>query len=121
GSQADHEREAIAGRIPYLDVLDRSNDAAELHGAPQKILIRRIHDIVARCRVIQAVSISPGPAWLSIFEFWKAVKKGPVLLTRSRPSPHCVAGLRASNPVITNSTESNGSIESPFGKGTGLL
>ena len=34
--KADHEREAIAGRIPHLDVLDSSDNAAELHGAPQK-------------------------------------------------------------------------------------
>ena len=33
--KADHEREAITGRIPHLDVLDGSDDAAELHGAPQ--------------------------------------------------------------------------------------
>ena len=38
--KADHEREAITGRIPHLDVLDGSDDAAELHGAPQKSLVR---------------------------------------------------------------------------------
>ena len=36
--KADHEREVITGRIPHLDVLDGSEDAAELHGAPQKKL-----------------------------------------------------------------------------------
>jgi hypothetical protein len=36
--KADHERETIAGRVPHLDVLDRSDNAAELQGAPQKIL-----------------------------------------------------------------------------------
>ena len=34
--KADHEREAITGRIPHLDVLDGSDDAAELHGAPRR-------------------------------------------------------------------------------------
>ena len=34
--KADHEREAITGRIPGLDVLDGSDDAAELHGAVKK-------------------------------------------------------------------------------------
>jgi hypothetical protein len=34
--KADHEREAITARIPHLDVLDGSDDAAELHGAPQE-------------------------------------------------------------------------------------
>jgi hypothetical protein len=27
----DYERKAVAGRIPYLDLLDGSNDATELH------------------------------------------------------------------------------------------
>ena len=30
--KTDHEREAIAARIPHLDVLDGSDDAAELQG-----------------------------------------------------------------------------------------
>ena len=34
--KADREREAITGRIPHLDILDGSDDAAELHGAPQR-------------------------------------------------------------------------------------
>jgi hypothetical protein len=34
----DHKREAVAGRIPYFDVLDGSDDAMELHGASQKSL-----------------------------------------------------------------------------------
>ena len=32
----DDEGKAVATRIPYLDVFDRSNDATELHDAPQK-------------------------------------------------------------------------------------
>ena len=32
---ADYERKAVAGRIPYLDRLDGSNDATELHDAPR--------------------------------------------------------------------------------------
>jgi len=34
--KADHKREAVAGRVPHLDVLDKSDDAAELQGEPQK-------------------------------------------------------------------------------------
>ena len=32
----DDEGKAVATRIPYLEVFDRSNDATELHDAPQK-------------------------------------------------------------------------------------
>ena len=32
----DDEGKTVATRIPYLDVFDRSNDATELHDAPQK-------------------------------------------------------------------------------------
>jgi hypothetical protein len=32
--KADHERKAVAGRIPYSNVLDGIDDAAELHAAP---------------------------------------------------------------------------------------
>ena len=46
--KADHEREAITGRIPHLDALDGSDDAAELHGAPQERVVRRIHNIAVR-------------------------------------------------------------------------
>src|ERR1700694_3512477 len=28
----DHERKAVAARVPYFHVLDRTNDAGELHG-----------------------------------------------------------------------------------------
>jgi len=41
--KADHEREAIAGRIPHLDVLDGSDDAAELHGAPSGYMLGLTH------------------------------------------------------------------------------
>ena len=47
----DYERKAVAGRIPYLDLLDGSNDATELHDAPritaprhQGIELRRLFD-----------------------------------------------------------------------------
>jgi hypothetical protein len=32
--EADHERKTVAIRIPDLDVLNRTNDAAELHTTP---------------------------------------------------------------------------------------
>jgi hypothetical protein len=32
--KTDHERKAVATRIPYLDVLNGSDNAAELHGTP---------------------------------------------------------------------------------------
>jgi len=47
----DYERKAVAGRIPYLDRLDGSNDATELHDAPritaprhQVMKLRRLFD-----------------------------------------------------------------------------
>ena len=46
--KADHEREAVTGCIPHLDVFDGRDDAAELHGAPQKSLVRRTHNIAAQ-------------------------------------------------------------------------
>jgi hypothetical protein len=41
----DHEREAVTCRIPHLDILDGSDDATELHGAPQKRPLRRTHPL----------------------------------------------------------------------------
>jgi len=32
--KADHERKAVAGCVPYLNVLDGIDDTAELHAAP---------------------------------------------------------------------------------------
>jgi len=32
----DHERKAVATRVPYLDVFDQCNNATELHDTPQK-------------------------------------------------------------------------------------
>src|SRR5438105_10312645 len=35
----DHERKAVAARVPYFHVLDGTNDAGELHGDPTALHI----------------------------------------------------------------------------------
>jgi hypothetical protein len=70
----DHKREAVAGRIPYLDVLDWSDDATELHGASQKSLAP--NDVEQR--------LGPGPGF------------GTAARTQSRSCEGCVTayGIR---------------------------
>ena len=52
--KADHERKAVATRIPYLDVLNGSDNAAELHGTPHMRLPLKNRDtyLVEKCSLV---------------------------------------------------------------------
>ena len=52
--KADHERKAVATRIPYLDVLNGSDNAAELHGTPHMRLPLKKRDTYLPSRKMQS-------------------------------------------------------------------
>src|SRR6516165_1915878 len=82
----DDEGKAVATRIPYLDVFDRSNDATELHDAPQKSRPAPIKSCGCKCYVTSGRFAISGPKTYFIGHMFKAFES--CIPTKSTIVPH---------------------------------
>ena len=99
----DHERKAVAARVPYFHILDWTNDAGELHSHYTAVATLDTHHTQARPHCDSPSQIN-GPSSGKSRGRWAVVPGGPkhngAKLARSRFVPAGSSGLTRSDTLI---------------------